>query len=232
MKPRSSHVRCALSGQEVSAEHAIPVKEIRPSLREILRKDKPSVADEDFLSQAALNSLRLQRIQQMLVEDKGEVTDLEREVLESIENRRLIAPAEAEEKVSLGDRLADRVASFGGSWSFIILFFALMAVWIALNIGVILLKPFDPYPFILMNLILSCLAAIQAPIIMMSQNRQANKDRAQANHDYQVNLKSEIEIRALHEKLDRLVGHQWQQLLEIQQMQMDMLQEVRAKGAG
>ena len=112
-------------------------------------------------------------------------------------------PAEREEALTLGERVADRVASFGGSWTFIFLFLAAMAAWIALNDSA---GAFDPYPFILLNLILSCLAALQAPVIMMSQNRQVAKDRLQAQHDYEVNLKAEMEIIGLHAKLDDLLG--------------------------
>lgn len=107
-------------------------------------------------------------------------------------------------KYTFGEKLADQVASFGGSWKFIILFFTLLVVWIIINSIAFLMKPFDPYPFILLNLILSCLASIQAPIIMMSQNRQEVKDRLRAENDYKINLKAEYEIRALQEKVDQM----------------------------
>lgn len=115
----------------------------------------------------------------------------------------LVHPYQHPTALNLGDRLADRVASFGGSWTFIAAFFGLLLGWIVLNI-VGLRHPFDPYPFILLNLVLSCLAAIQAPVIMMSQNRKEQRDRLRAIHDYRVNLKAEHEIRLLHEKIDAL----------------------------
>jgi uncharacterized membrane protein len=118
------------------------------------------------------------------------------------------------------------VASFGGSWTFIVVFALVLAAWISINGAALLARPFDPYPFILLNLILSCLAAIQAPIIMMSQNRMEAKDRLRSENDYQVNLKAELEIRHLNEKLDVLLKHQWQKLLEIQQIQMDFMKEL------
>jgi uncharacterized membrane protein len=131
------------------------------------------------------------------------------------------------ENLSLGERLADRIAEFGGSWGFILAFAGLCLGWIVLNsIQLLLAKPIDPYPFILLNLMLSCLAAIQAPIIMMSQNRQESKDRLQSEHDYRVNLKAELEIRHLHEKIDHLLMNQWQRLMDIQQVQMDLLEEL------
>jgi uncharacterized membrane protein len=130
---------------------------------------------------------------------------------------------EYERQFTLGDRIADAVASFGGSWPFIIGFFVFLMIWMAINSAVFFWRPYDPYPFILLNLVLSCLAAVQAPIIMMSQNRQGEKDRLRAENDYQVNLKAEIEIRRLHEKIDHLLLHQWQRLLEIQQLQLAVM---------
>ena len=131
-----------------------------------------------------------------------------------------------EKSITFGQGVADRVATFGGSWIFIGTFFLLLAAWIGLNSVAALFRPFDPYPYILLNLMLSCLAAIQAPIIMMSQNRIEARDRLRSENDYQVNLKAELEIRHLHEKLDVLLKHQWQKLLEIQQIQMDFMKEL------
>ena len=127
--------------------------------------------------------------------------------------------------LTYGQRLADRIASFGGSWTFIIIFFAILFTWISLNLY-FFTQPFDPFPFILLNLILSCLAALQAPVIMMSQNRQEEKDRERSKHDYQVNLKAELEIRMLHEKMDHLILIQQQKLFEMQKIQIEMLQEI------
>jgi uncharacterized membrane protein len=130
----------------------------------------------------------------------------------------------------LGERLSDRIAAFGGSWAFIASFLLVLGVWIATN-AIALARhrhAFDPYPFILLNLVLSTIAALQAPVILMAQNRQAAKDRLDAAHDYQVNLKAEIEIRTLHEKLDRLREHDWEALLTIQREQMDLLRQLAA----
>ncbi len=130
------------------------------------------------------------------------------------------------EQLTFGQKMADKVASFGGSWAFIIIFMIVLVGWIVLN-SFILIKlrggSFDPYPYIFLNLILSMLAAIQAPIIMMSQNRQAYKDRLSAEHDYEVNLKSELEIIALHEKVDSLKQEQWKGLIAIQEEQLKLL---------
>jgi uncharacterized membrane protein len=133
------------------------------------------------------------------------------------------------EQMTFGQRLADKVAAFGGSWTFISIFGAVMVIWVLLN-SVILIwfssVPFDPYPYILLNLFLSMLAAIQAPIILMSQNRQAYKDRLSAEHDYEVNLKAELEIITLHEKIDLLRETQWSELISIQQEQLKLLSQL------
>jgi uncharacterized membrane protein len=133
------------------------------------------------------------------------------------------------EQMTFGQRLADKVAAFGGSWTFISLFAVVLVIWILLN-SFILIKyssnTFDPYPYILLNLFLSMLAAIQAPIILMSQNRQAYKDRLSAEHDYEVNLKAELEIMTLHEKIDQLRDKQWSELISIQQEQLKLLSQL------
>jgi len=125
--------------------------------------------------------------------------------------------------ISFGQKMADKVASFGGSWLFIFSFLAFMAIWIMANIFFLNSKPFDPYPFIFLNLILSCLAALQAPIIMMSQNRQEDKDRNRSRSDYMINIKSEMEVRNLHSKVDLLISNQMKSLFDIQRAQTEIL---------
>jgi uncharacterized membrane protein len=131
---------------------------------------------------------------------------------------------EYEDIRSFGERLSDHLASFGGSWAFLIIFFAILMAWMAFNAIMAGKEQFDPYPFILLNLVLSCLAAIQAPIIMMSQKRQEAKDRLRGENDYRVNLKAELEIRHLHEKIDHILTRQWERLAEIQQIQLEIMQ--------
>jgi uncharacterized membrane protein len=136
-----------------------------------------------------------------------------------------------EEQMTFGQKVADRVAQFGGSWTFIGLFLAGMAVWMTVN--AIERKPFDPYPFILLNLVLSCLAALQAPVIMMSQNRQSLKDRIMASHDYEVNVRAEVELQSLHLRFDELRERDWAALVVMQQRQIDLLEDiVRCLGPG
>jgi uncharacterized membrane protein len=167
-----------------------------------------------------------------LESEKGELTSLENEVLTSLRDHETLSKnvdTEFEGEWTLGERLADRIATFGGSWIFLILFGLFLIIWIGVNSFILYAHPPDPYPYILLNLILSCLAAIQAPIIMMSQNRQEAKDRLRSEHDYQVNLKAELEIRHLHEKLDHLLSHQWERLAQIQEIQLELLAEISRK---
>jgi uncharacterized membrane protein len=173
--------------------------------------------------------LREEYVEDALTEEVGDLTELEQKVIRSIKEQETLTEninVAFEKNITFGQHIADHVASFGGSWIFIGTFFLVLAAWIAINSASALLRPFDPFPYILLNLILSCLAAIQAPIIMMSQNRIETRDRLRSENDYQVNLKAELEIRHLHEKLDVLLKHQWQKLLEIQQIQMDFMKEL------
>lgn len=144
---------------------------------------------------------------QLLELDEGELKPREKKILEKVLKRLAISrfvAGDYEEQSTVGQRVADRVAEIGGSWTFIIGFFVFITIWVSINTIILLDRAYDPYPFILLNLMLSLLAAIQAPIILMSQNRQAARDRIAAEHDYEVNLKAEIEIAALHEKLDQI----------------------------
>jgi len=142
---------------------------------------------------------------------------------------RTLLTESAKERGTYGERLADKVAEFGGSWTFITAFAVVLVSWITLNSFFLAQRAFDPYPYILLNLILSCLAAIQAPVIMMSQNRQEAKDRKRAENDYAINLKSEIEIRHLHQKLDLSLEEQYKHLCDIQQLQIELLEKIEKR---
>jgi uncharacterized membrane protein len=179
-----------------------------------------------------LGPFRRDYVKEVLEEEIGELSALDQEVIDSLQEREILSEnigKEFEEELTFGQRLSDRIASFGGSWTFITIFGAVLFVWIIINTIVLATRAFDPYPFILMNLILSCLAALQAPIIMMSQNRAEARDRARAENDYKVNLKAELEIRHLHEKIDHLLRKQYNRLFEIQQIQIELLQELGQK---
>ena len=199
------------------------------SFTDFIKQQVPGFEKDQTLTDEQLNKIRKSYIEQLLKEELGELDEVEKAVSKSISNKRILAGNIRIGKIkglTLGERLADKVASFGGSWKFIIIFFIFLLGWMAINMVWLNNKGYDPYPFILLNLILSCLAAIQAPIIMMSQNRQEAKDRLRAEHDYKVNLKAEVEIRMLHEKIDHLLLHQNKRLLEIQKVQIEMMENI------
>lgn len=217
-----------ISGREFSLSERISAKSIRRPLVQMLQKDHPSFGEDKCLALTELNVYRQKFVAEFLAKEIGELSELEKTVLASLrEGNTLVDKIEEPVTVSsTGQRLADAVASFGGSWRFILIFTSLLFLWIALNVLILANKGFDPYPFILLNLILSCIAALQAPIIMMSQNRQEEKDRDRARKDYMINLKSELEIRILHEKLDHLITHQQHELIEIQKVQVEMMNDI------
>jgi uncharacterized membrane protein len=220
-----------LSGKEFPDNLKVRANEIRSGIFQKIKETNPHFDESSCLSQSELTEYRNRYISSTLEQEVGTLSQLEKEVIEALHKNQLISDdvdESIEETLTYGQRLADRIASFGGSWTFIISFFSILFTWIAINIY-LLTKPFDPYPFILLNLILSCLAALQAPVIMMSQNRQEEKDRERSRHDYQVNLKAELEIRMLHEKMDHLILNQQQRLFEIQQIQLDMLKEIKER---
>jgi uncharacterized membrane protein len=202
---------------------------VRPSLLEFIKKKVPDVDSRAFICFEDLGEFRKDYVKEVLEDEIGELSALDNEVIQSLEQHEILSAdisKQFETKLTFGERLSDRIASFGGSWRFISLFGAVLFGWIILNAVFLLNRGFDPYPFILLNLILSCLAAIQAPIIMMSQNRAEARDRLRAENDYKVNLKAELEIRHLHEKLDHLLSRQYNRLFEIQQIQIELLQEI------
>jgi uncharacterized membrane protein len=205
---------------------------VSPPVAEFIHKEFPDWSESGWICNDDLQRFRSQYIQSLLTTEKRELTLLEEEVLESLKQQEIFAHnpnKEIETDLSFGQKLADRIAVFGGSWRFILLFGMIIWLWISLNTIAVFAFHFDPYPFILLNLILSCIAAIQAPVIMMSQNRQESRDRIRAEHDYQVNLKAELEIRHLHQKIDHLLSHQWERMVEIQEIQMEVLTELRKK---
>jgi uncharacterized membrane protein len=220
-----------ISGKEFPIRERVQAKLLRKPIRDIIESEHKDFNDSCSISLSELNHYREKYISQYLVQEMGELSQMESKVLEALKNETLISEnlQEEEIKTTFGQCVADKVASFGGSWTFIISFAVFLLFWIAVNIFFLANKGFDPYPFILLNLILSSIAALQAPVIMMSQNRQEEKDRERAKNDYMVNLKAEVEIRMLHEKLDHLVLHQEQSLIEIQRVQIDMMNDILAR---
>ena len=218
---------CAITGVPHAHRDLVALDNVRPSLARRILQDHPDLPPDAMIARTQVDKFRSLYVEELLVAELGEIGDLERQVADSITREETItANVEDEflEKRTFGEVLSDHLASFGGSWSFLIAFGAFLVIWIIFN-SVVRSETFDPFPFILLNLILSCLAAVQAPIIMMSQKRQEAKDRLRSRNDYRVNLKAELEIRQLHEKVDHLITKQWQRLAEIQQIQLEIMQE-------
>lgn len=222
-------VECYISKHQVSREKACKADSITSGLFNFIQRDFPGFTLDDYISFAELDNYRRKYLKEILTTEYGELDVLENQVLDAMHHNKLLSEnvePEIEERLTAGQRIADKIADFGGSWTFIIFFFAFILVWMGINLWFLSRDAFDPYPFILLNLILSCLAAIQAPIIMMSQNRKEQKDRQRSEYDYKINLKAELEIKLLHEKLDHLIVHQNKRLLEIQEIQSDYLNDI------
>lgn len=223
---------CSICAKGFRRRELVPGAIVRPSIAETIRIDHPEWSPDSYICQADLSLYRGRYVRSLLESEQGELTQLDKQVIDSLHQHELLSAnvdEEFENQWTTGERLADRIAVFGGSWSFLISFGVFLVIWIGLNSMALWWKILDPYPFILLNLILSSLAAVQAPIIMMSQNRQEAKDRQRSKHDYQVNLKAELEIRQLHEKIDHLLSHQWERLVEIQEIQVELLSEMTRK---
>ena len=218
---------CALCGKE--AREPTLYGAVRPVIAKLMSDEHPALVPDDVLCGHHVSDFRTRYVADLLERERGELSELDRQVVASMAREETVArdvEAAWGDRRTVGEKVADVVADFGGSWTFIGAFFAGIALWMAFNVWVATRAVFDPYPFILLNLALSCLAAIQAPIIMMSQKRQESKDRLRSENDYRVNLKAELEIRHLHEKLDHLLNRQWERLAEIQQIQLEIMQDL------
>lgn len=230
-QPQAS-VTCDVCAGHFKPEDVVPVAELRPSLAAFARESHPELTDDGYICKRDLTHVRAAFVARLLERERGELSQLEMEVVESLAaNETLAEDVEKsfERERTFGDRMADALATFGGSWGFIGFFAGFLACWIVFNLIVMGRAQFDPYPFILLNLVLSCLAAIQAPVIMMSQKRVEVRDRMRAENDFKVNLKAELEIRHLHEKLDHLLGQQWERLAQIQEIQLDLLEAMNER---
>ena len=220
--------KSAISGLEFPEKQKVAGTTIRVPILNLIKEDYPDFKNNQDIADTELNLYREKYISRFLQSEVGEMNDLHKNVVKALtDDKSLVSKVEDEvDNRTFGQRLADNVADFGGSWTFIIWFFIVIMIWIACNVYLLMDKGFDPYPFILLNLILSCLASLQAPIIMMSQNRQEEKDRERARKDYMINLKSELEIRMLDDKLDHLIMNQQQELIEIQKVQIEMMNDI------
>ncbi|WP_374402200.1 DUF1003 domain-containing protein [Flavobacterium sp.] len=220
--------KSAISNIEFPEHDRVSGKTIRTSILNLILEDFPDFDVNDSIAVQELNVYREKYISKFLQTEISQLSKLEKDVVRSLgDDTSFVAKVEEEvDTRNYGQIVADKVAAFGGSWTFIIAFFIFISIWIGSNVIIFTNKEFDPYPFILLNLILSCVAALQAPVIMMSQNRQEEKDRERAKKDYMINLKSELEIRMLDDKIDHLVMHQQQELIEIQKVQIEMMNDI------
>jgi uncharacterized membrane protein len=228
-KARKELFQCQICKQGKKQSEVLPGSLVRNPIVIKIQQTVPDWSPEGYICLTDLNRFRAEYVQSVIEEDRGQLSTLEAQVVESMRGQELITKnlnLEYDQQLTIGQKMADKIADFGGSWPFIGIFGVILILWMLLNSIAFITKPFDPYPYIFLNLILSCLAAIQAPIIMMSQNRQEERDRIHAEHDYQINLKAELEIRHLHEKVDHLLMNQWQRLLEIQEIQMELMEEI------
>ncbi|HTO15459.1 MAG TPA: DUF1003 domain-containing protein [Edaphocola sp.] len=218
-----------ISKKEIQKGEGVKGQDIREGIFNLIKSEFRDFGQDDFITIDELNQYRRLYLTSLITQEKGEIAVIDQDVIEAIKNNSILSENiqdDIEADLTFGQRLADSVATFGGSWIFIITFFGFILIWMIINIWILATRPFDPFPFILLNLILSCLAAIQAPIIMMSQNRQEQKDRIRGEHDYKINLKAELEIKLLSEKIDHLLAHQNKKLLEIQEVQTDYLEDL------
>ena len=232
-KPETA--QCLICGQQKSTRNGTIGEVVRPSLSEFINKKAPQWDGKSFICFDDLGKFRRDYVKEVLQDEIGELSALDNEVVESLQQHEILSSdisKQFEKKLTFGERLSDTIAAFGGSWTFIIVFSLILLVWIGLNSFILANQAFDPYPYILMNLVLSALAALQAPVIMMSQNRSEARDRLRGENDYKINLKAELEIRHLHEKIDHLLRKQYNRLFEIQQIQIELLEELGQKRRG
>ncbi|MCA9669315.1 MAG: DUF1003 domain-containing protein [Myxococcales bacterium] len=233
MSDRKERAPCLICTLDFERDALTPFASLRTSLADFIAERHPDPAPETRgICRSCLDGERVDRLQQLLEDERGALTGVEREVAHKAALHQAIVDRvdDEDDERSFGQRLADNVASVGGSWPFVIGFGLVLVTWIVINSLLLRGGAFDPYPYILLNLMLSCLAAVQAPIIMMSQNRSTERDRAAAAKDYKVNLKAEIEVAMLHDKMDHVIRWQFQRLAALEQGQLDIMAELERLG--
>jgi uncharacterized membrane protein len=222
-------VNCSLCDAPVEGRTLASPQKLENRILDLIKKDRPEWEAKRGICSNCLETYRAKKFVTYLEAEYEKLSELEHSVVSKITRRGRVSKMvhqDIDTSMTFGERVADKVAQFGGSWGFIGLFGGILVLWMIVNAWVLARDPFDPYPFILLNLVLSTLAALQAPVIMMSQNRQAHKDRRHAQQDYEVNLMAEIEIRDLHDKLDSLRFKQWHELWHIQKRQIELLEHL------
>jgi len=220
---------CAICGNRFTLTEGLFVRDLSDVLKSQVFKTNSYAKESSFICLKDLQKLRIDRMQTIIDQDLKIDQEMSDKLQKQLSKDTYVITNINDTvygKRTAGQKLADGVAKFGGSWGFIIAFVVILVVWMTINVVHLFGVNFDPYPFILLNLFLSCVAAIQAPIIMMSQNRSAERDRFDSENDYKTNMKSEMEIRLLHQKLDQLNEVQWPHILDIQKMQIEVLSEI------
>lgn len=231
-KNTQTRCKCQICQKEHALSDLFYAELVRPSISDFIKLSNPNWSAKGYICLSDLRKYRADYVKHIILQDRGELTELDQMVCDSLKEHELITKninKAFEKQLSFGARMADKVAHFGGSWTFIIIFFSFLILWMGVNSIFIIRNPLDPFPYIFLNLMLSCLAAIQAPVIMMSQNRQAEKDRMRSDDDYLTNLKSELEIRQLHSKLDQFMKKQWDRILELQGIQIELAEDLLKK---
>lgn len=225
-------VPCSLCQTMVEARTLFSAQKMEMPLFDLIKRERPEWPGTRGICPHCHDEYRAKKLLSYLEQEYDKISEMERAVVTKIARRGRVArlvDQEYEAHMTVGEHIADKVAHFGGSWSFILIFLGILLAWMAINAWLLVRHPFDPFPFILLNLVLSTIAALQAPVIMMSQNRQAEKDRLQATQDYQINLMAEMEIRDLHDKLDGLRNRQWHELWHLQQRQLELLEHLHRR---
>ncbi len=220
-----------INGKKIKRSDAIPIALVRPSILKLIKK-KYSTNSNSYISKTELQKYKRDYFENIIKTESGEISHLEKEVLNSLMQQESIVKninKEIDKNLKFKEKVSDLLASYAGSWSFLIVFLAVVIGWIILNAIFLYTKPLDPYPFILLNLLLSCVAALQAPIILMSQNRKEAIDRKRAENDYKINLKAELEVRLLHEKMDHLLETIGKKLFEVQELQLESIEDGKIK---
>ena len=222
-------IPCQICGKKMMKNDLVSAALIPASIVDVIVKEHPLWSPEGYICHADLNRFRIDYVRDVLETVKKEYALLKETVRDDVKEENHLPEninVELDRDLTFRDRFADKLADFAGSWAFIWVFFCVIFLWVALNSYILLSRPFDPYPYILLNLVLSILAAVQAPIIIMSQNRQDKRDRLHAERDYQVSIHTELEIHRLHKKIDYLLTNQGQKIMEIQNIQIEMTDEL------
>jgi uncharacterized membrane protein len=220
---------CRVCGEQKKKTEVVPMERVPGPIADLIGKEYPAGSANGYICSVDLNRFRAHYARKILEKENDDLALLVEDGKKSMKDHELLLKninTEFDQQLSFGERLSDRLADFAGSWRFIAMFTVIFSAWIAMNSIILIYKPFDPYPYIFLNLVLSALAAIQAPVIIMSQNRQEARDRLHAERDYDVSFHTEMEIHQLHKKIDHLLTRQAPGLLEIQEIQLELMEDL------